>query len=237
MRRTLTALLTATTLGLAACGDDEADEQTGTTGTQAATAQAAPPPATTAAPADGECRQVSQPAPKGEQDLDVPEGKLDAQKRHTVTMETSCGSFTITLDVRRAPKTASAFAGLTRDGFFDGLTFHRIVPGFVIQGGDPNGDGSGGPGFSVVEAPPEDLQYTRGVVAMAKTQIEDPGTSGSQFFVVTGPDAGLPAEYALVGKVTSGLDVVDAIAGVPTDPSTERPEAPVVIEDAELRSR
>src|SRR5439155_1334669 len=84
--------------------------------------------------------------------------------------------------------------------------FHRIVPGFVIQGGDPKGDGTGGPGYKVVEAPPKTLQYTKGVVAMAKTQLEAAGTSGSQFFVVTGEDAQLPADYALLGKVTGGLE-------------------------------
>ena len=89
------------------------------------------------------------------------------------------------------------------------------MPGFVIQGGDPAGDGTGGPGYSVVEAPPADLAYTKGVVAMAKTAVEDPGTSGSQFFVVTGEDAQLPPEYALLGKVTEGQDVVDLIGVAP----------------------
>ena len=94
----------------------------------------------------------------------------------------------------------------------------------MIQGGDPAGDGTGGPGFSVVEAPPQDLTYTKGVVAMAKTATEAPGTSGSQFFVVTGEDAQLPPEYALLGKVTQGQDVVDQIgarrSGRTSSPST-----------------
>ena len=85
---------------------------------------------------------------------------------------------------RRA--TGGSFKYLADQGFYDGTTFHRIVPGFVIQGGDPQGDGTGGPGYSVVEPPPQDLVYARGVVAMAKTELEKPGTSGSQFFIVTG---------------------------------------------------
>jgi peptidyl-prolyl cis-trans isomerase B (cyclophilin B) len=99
----------------------------------------------------------------------------------------------------------------------------------VIQGGDPKGNGSGGPGYSIVEPPPEDLVYDKGVVAMAKTQIEDPGTSGSQFFVVTGEDAQLPPEYALLGKVTEGQDVVDLIGVAPVGPD-EQPVDPIVIQ-------
>jgi peptidyl-prolyl cis-trans isomerase B (cyclophilin B) len=120
-----------------------------------------------------------------------------------------------------------------RQGFYDGLTFHRIVPGFVIQGGDPKGDGQGGPGYQIVEKPPARLSYTRGVVAMAKTQSDPPGASGSQFFIVTGPDAQLPPDYALVGTVTSGLDAVDRIGALRTGPD-EQPLTPVVIEKATL---
>ena len=132
-------------------------------------------------------------------------------KKLTAVVETSCGSFDIALDTERAPKTANSFAYLAEEGFYDDLTFHRIVPEFVIQGGDPAGTGAGGPGYNVVEKPPANLAYTKGVVAMAKTSAEPPGTSGSQFYVVTGADAGLPPEYALVGKVSEGLDVVELI--------------------------
>ncbi len=111
---------------------------------------------------------------------------------------------TIALDTERAPKTANSFAYLSEEGFYDDLTFHRIVPGFVIQGGDPLGTGTGGPGYSVDEKPPANLAYTKGMVAMAKSSAEPPGRSGSQFYVVTGADAGLPPEYALVGKVERG---------------------------------
>ena len=148
-------------------------------------------------------------------------------------MKTNCGTFEITLDAKRAPKTGASFKALADAGFYDKLIFHRIVPGFVIQGGDPEGTGQGGPGYSVVEAPPEDLAYTKGVVAMAKTQLEEPGTSGSQFFVVTGEDAQLPPEYALLGKVTKGQEVVDLIGVAPVGPD-EAPVEPVVIESIKV---
>lgn len=140
-----------------------------------------------------------------------PEQVLEEGERATAVVETSEGTFEIALDSDRAPETANSFAYLAETGFYDGLTFHRIVPGFVIQGGDPDGDGSGGPEYSVVEAPPADLEYTKGVVAMAKTEQDPAGTSGSQFFVVTGDASSLPPEYALVGEVSDGIDVVEAI--------------------------
>ena len=117
---------------------------------------------------------------------------------------------------------------LTKDGYFDDTIFHRVVPGFVVQGGDPTQSGSGGPGYSTVDPPPSDAKYTKGVVAMAKAPTEAPGTSGSQFFVVTGDDAGLTPDYAIVGKVTHGMDAViriDAL-GVGDGP----PSQPVVID-------
>lgn len=156
---------------------------------------------------------------------------------HVLTFQTSHGTFEITLDTDRAPVTASSFASLARQGFYDGLTFHRIVPGFVIQGGCPEGTGMGGPGYKVEEAPPADLRYVRGVVAMAKTAAEPAGTSGSQFFVVTGADVGLPPEYALVGRVTAGDDVIGAIEGVDTDRRTDMPEEPVIIERVAVERR
>jgi peptidyl-prolyl cis-trans isomerase B (cyclophilin B) len=154
-------------------------------------------------------------------------------------MQTTCGSFTISLAVREAPRTAASFATLVKRGFYDRLTFHRIATDpsggpFVIQGGDPLGNGLGGPGYSVRERPPANLRYTKYTVAMAKTATEPTGTSGSQFFVVTAADAGLPAQYALVGRVTSGKDVVDRISKVPTA-DNEQPIVPVVIEKATLQ--
>jgi peptidyl-prolyl cis-trans isomerase B (cyclophilin B) len=153
---------------------------------------------------------------------------LDRAKTYTATVETNLGTFAFALDVRDSPCTTSSFAHLAEQHFFDGLIFHRIVPGFVIQGGDPNGNGTGGPGYTVVDTPPSDASYGRGVVAMAKTGTDPAGTAGSQFFVVTGADAGLPPEYALLGKVTRGLAVVERIGRL-GDPQTEKPRRRVVM--------
>ncbi len=225
LRRSLSlvALLLAVTVAACGGGDGGSEDEATPTPTQAA-----------AEAQDVGCREVEAPEPKPDAaKTKKPDLELDASKTWQATVATSCGEFTITLDVERAPKTASAFAGLAREGFFDGLTFHRISKGFVIQGGDPLGTGMGGPAFSVEEAPPSDLAYSRGVVAMAKTGAEDPGTSGSQFFVVTAEDTPLPPDYALLGEVTDGMDAVDAIAAVDID-QTERPLYPIVIDSIEV---
>ena len=158
---------------------------------------------------------------------------LDGSKTYVATVSTSMGDFEITLDPKQAPKTGGSFKSLADKGFYDGLTFHRIVAGFVIQGGDPKGDGTGGPGYTVVEKPPGGLQYTKGVVAMAKGGNEPPGASGSQWFVVTAEDAQLPPDYALLGTVVEGQDVVDKIGAVPTTPD-EQPADPVVIRSVKV---
>jgi len=190
----------------------------------------------------GPCTAVDAPAPKGEQHLKKPTGLLDPSKTWEVTFTTNCGSFTVRLDTLRAPRTAASFAYLVRKGLYDHLTFHRIAPGFVIQGGDPLGTGSGGPGYTIVERPPRNVKYWHGVVAMAKTGTEPDGASGSQFFVVTAQDAQLPPQYAVVGRVANrtSLEVVDTIGVQPLqDPaSTDGPPAePLVIESARLTAR
>jgi peptidyl-prolyl cis-trans isomerase B (cyclophilin B) len=173
------------------------------------------------------CKQVPAPKPKqvsyGAPELTVREGE-----KLTAVVETSCGTFDIALDTKRAPKTVNSFVFLSEKGLYDGLDFHRVAPGFVIQGGDPLGTGTGGPGYSVDEKPPANLSYTKGVVAMAKSSAEPPGRSGSQFFVVLAPDAGLPPEYALVGRVSKGLDVVERIGKLGTP--AEKPKQTVLIE-------
>ena len=153
---------------------------------------------------------------------------LDKSTPHTVNVLTNLGSFDIRLDVQDSPCTTSSFAALVRQRFFDGTRFHRIVPGFVIQGGDPTATGRGGPGYTVVDIPPPNSLYTKGVVAMAKTDSEPSGTSGSQFFVVTGADAGLAPQYAILGVVTKGLAVVDRI-GKLGNPVNQRPTRKVVV--------
>lgn len=227
--RILLAALSALALALlSGCGSSSKR----TTATQA--------PATTAA-SNGPCQTVAAPAPKGPQHLRAPSMALDPSKTWTARVTTNCGSFTIKLDVARAPKTSASFVYLAKQGFYDDLTFHRIAQGFVIQGGDPQGDGSGGPGYSVVEKPPANLRYAHGVVAMAKTATDPDGASGSQFFIVTAPDAGLPPQYALLGKVVQGLDAVDAIGQLPlqqgSNPTDGPPAQPVVIQSVVVASR
>ncbi len=215
MRRTALPSLLLVSLALAACGEEEQESAEAT-------------PARTAAG----CEAVSAPQPKGEQDIAEPTERLRRSGTYVATVRTNCGDFAITLDVERAPLTASSFAHLAGQDFYDGLTFHRVSPGFVIQGGDPLGDGRGGPGYAVREAPPKSLTYEKGVVAMAKTGDEPAGTSGSQFFVVT-EDTDLPPDYALLGRVTSGMEAVERIASSETD-NFERPVDPVVISDVAI---
>jgi peptidyl-prolyl cis-trans isomerase B (cyclophilin B) len=162
---------------------------------------------------------------------------LDDGQTHSVVVKTNKGDFTFDLATKISPCTTASFAGLVQKGFFDGLTFHRIVPGFVIQGGDPEGNGMGGPGYSVVDVPPKDTTYEKGLVAMAKTQTDPAGTSGSQFFVVTSDGVTLPPDYAVLGHVTDGMDVVEKIGklGNPADPSGT-PTEKVTIDKMELES-
>ena len=160
----------------------------------------------------------------------APPTELLPAGNYSVVLKTNYGSFTISIDRKESPNLAASFVSLTRKGFFDGTIFHRIVPGFVIQGGDPTGTGEGGPGYSCVDVPPAVTAYTHGVVAMAKTNDEPAGTSGSQFFVVTAANAQLPADYAVLGNVTSGIAVVDKIGTFGN--ASEVPTKRVVIQKA-----
>jgi cyclophilin family peptidyl-prolyl cis-trans isomerase len=213
--------LVVAVLALAACGGG--DEEQGT------------PETTTGGSSATGCRDVGAPEPKPEGTGAAPTAILDATKTYRAVVATSCGSFTITLDPEASPKTVASFVALAEDGFYDQTVFHRIVPNFVIQGGDPTATGTGGPGYTTVDTPAPGTTYTHGTVAMAKTAAEAPGTAGSQFFVVTAPDAGLPAEYAVIGQVTDGLDVVERI-GLLGDPTTELPMQPVVIDSIEIET-
>jgi cyclophilin family peptidyl-prolyl cis-trans isomerase len=173
------------------------------------------------------CDPVEAPEPE-QVSLPAPQQTVKAGEKLTAVVDTSCGSFEIALDTGRAPKTTNSFAYLAREGFYDGLDFNRVVSGFVVQGGDPLGDGSGGPGYSVTEKPPADTAYTKGVVAMAKSLDEPSGRSGSQFFVVTSLDTGYPPEYALLGEVSKGYGVVARIDELGTP--AEKPKQTVLIE-------
>jgi peptidyl-prolyl cis-trans isomerase B (cyclophilin B) len=175
------------------------------------------------------CKKVAQPEPRQES---LPEPKLTTKKgeKVTATVQTNCGTFEIALNTKEDPKIANSFAYLGEEGFYDELTFHRIAPEFVIQGGDPENTGAGSAGYELVEAPPADTKYTVGTVAMAKSSAAPSGSAGSEFFIVTGPRAEetLPPEYAVAGKVSKGLKVVETIGklGTPTEEATQ----PIVIE-------
>ncbi len=137
---------------------------------------------------------------------------IDTAKRYTATMVTSKGSMTIALDPQAAPRTVNSFVFLARYHYFDGIVFHRVIPGFVLQGGDPTGTGTGGPGYKFADELPAPGRYELGSLAMANA---GPDTNGSQFFVISGPDGmRLPPSYSLFGKVVAGLDVVAAIDAV-----------------------
>ncbi len=216
-----TLLLLVLALTLAACGDDESESS----GDTAATTEAS-------SATDG-CETVDAPAPKPDGGEKAPTASLDPDTTYELVVETNCGSFTIKLDPELAPKTTASLVALAEDGFYDGTTFHRVVPGFVIQGGDPTGSGTGGPGYTTVDPPPTDTLYTTGTVAMAKSEVDPAGTSGSQFFVVTAPDAGLPPDYAVVGTVTEGMETVSAIEALGTGDGP--PAKPVVIENVTVK--
>jgi peptidyl-prolyl cis-trans isomerase B (cyclophilin B) len=186
---------------------------------------------TSAQTSAGGCEKVDAPKPKTVS-FKAPDQVLSAGEPATAVVKTSCGTFEIELDTERAPKTANSFAFLAEEGFYDDLTFHRVAPGFVIQGGDPEGTGTGGPGYTVDEEPPPNLSYTKGVVAMAKSSADPPGRSGSQFYVVTAPDAGLPPEYALVGRVSEGYDAVARIEKL--GGANEQPKQTVLIEEVTI---
>jgi peptidyl-prolyl cis-trans isomerase B (cyclophilin B) len=215
-------------LGLAACG-------TSSSHTNASANSGTDVASTSAGGSSEACRRVSAPVPKGAQHVPPPTQRLNPARRYVVALATICGRIAIQLDVQRAPRTTSSFAYLVRRGFYNDLTFHRVAANFVIQGGDPNGDGSGGPGYTIVERPPANLRYTRGTVAMAKTGTDPAGASGSQFFIVTEQEAELPPQYALVGRVVGTMAGVNAIARLPTVPPQDgAPVHPVVISRASL---
>jgi len=212
LRRAVPLLaLAGATLAIAACGGGGGSTSTG-------------------ASLPSGCEQVSKPPPQHRQ-LKKPKQTVTRGEKLTATVDTSCGRFEIQLDTSSSPKTVNSFAYLSKKGFYDDTTFNRIVPHFVIQGGDPLQNGSGGPGYSVVETPPQNATYQMGTVAMAKTAVAPRGQSGSQFFVVTAADAGLPPNYAILGKVLSGMNVVKRIGtlGDPASGDLGRPLATVVI--------
>jgi cyclophilin family peptidyl-prolyl cis-trans isomerase len=152
---------------------------------------------------------------------------IDPAKRYTAEMVTSMGTMVLSFDANAAPKTVNNFVSLARYHYYDGLTFHRVIQGFVLQGGCPEGSGRGGPGYRFEDELPKPGRYELGSLAMANA---GPNTNGSQFFIISGPSGvGLPPAYSLFGKVIKGLDVVDAIEKVATGPG-DKPLDDVIIE-------
>lgn len=151
---------------------------------------------------------------------------IDPAKRYTAQMDTSLGSVTIALNSAAAPATVNNFVCLARYKYYDGLIFHRIIQGFMCQGGCPEGSGRGNPGYRFEDELPQPGRYEIGSVAMANA---GPNTNGSQFFIVSGPSGvGLPPQYSLFGQVVAGLDVIDTMEKVQTGPG-DRPAEDVVI--------
>lgn len=146
---------------------------------------------------------------------------IDAAKKYTATIETTAGTVTADLFADEAPATVNNFVFLAREGFYDDVIFHRVIPGFMIQGGDPRGTGTGGPGYRFKDEPVK-RKYLRGTLAMANA---GPNTNGSQFFIMHA-DYPLPPNYTIFGKLTAGEDVLDSIAAAPTG-AQDRPREPV----------
>lgn len=224
-RLAFSALLAAAALcvSLAACGGEESTSTTSTTSTS-----------TSAAAGDGgrSCEEVPAAEPK---DVKPKPSKQQVNPGEdiTATVSTNCGDFEIALDTEVSPKTVSWFVQLVKQGVYDRTPFNRVVPNFLIQGGDLGGDN----GYLLAEKPPVNTEYTRGTVAMAKTSAEPPGASRTQFFIVTAADAGLPADYAVLGEVADGKSTIEAIsaqADPALGPDGGQPVTPVVVESIAL---
>jgi peptidylprolyl isomerase len=156
---------------------------------------------------------------------------IDPEKTYTAELKTSLGTMIIALDPIGAPKTVNNFVFLARYHYYEGVIFHRIIPGFMCQGGDPDGRGTGGPGYKFEDELPKRGRYEIGSIAMANA---GPNTNGSQFFLISGASGvGLPPSYSLFGKIIKGLDVLDVMEKVPTA-SGDRPRTDVVIESVTI---
>jgi peptidyl-prolyl cis-trans isomerase B (cyclophilin B) len=218
--KALAAPLAVLVLALAGCGGD--DDDGGGADSKAPEARGSV----------GGCETLNPPPQRPDGGAERPTEKLDPNGRYTVTMETNCGDFSFTLDQKTSPNTAASVAALVEDGFYDDTMFHRIAPGFVIQGGDPTATGAGGAGYDTRDVPPRNTKYVKGVVAMAKGAQDPRGGASSQFFVVTGETIDLPPDYAVLGEITEGQDVVDRIGKLGN--ATEAPTRVVVVEKATL---
>ena len=198
MTRRVAALAASAVLALAGCGSDDGSGDGGSSDAE-----------TTAISGETECPPEGGAEVRATSFEQAPPMCIDEAKTYTATMTTDAGEVTIELDAKQAPETVNNFVVLARYKYYDGLTFHRVIKDFMAQGGDPSGDGSGGPGYEFDDELPEQGDYEIGSVAMANAGAN---TNGSQFFIITG-DAGvqLPPSYSLFGKVTQGMDAVEKI--------------------------
>jgi cyclophilin family peptidyl-prolyl cis-trans isomerase len=235
-QRTIAAVVvTGGLIALTACGSSSSSSGTTATGatstaTQSSTSAAVKVPTVPA----GTCIHTTpSPAASPKSYASAPAMTIDPAKTYIATMNTSCGTIVINLLPKQAPATVNNFVFLATQGFYNGLTFHRVIPDFMIQGGDPAGNGTGGPGYQFKDELPT-TPYTLGDVAMANA---GPNTNGSQFFIVQGTNGvALPAQYSRFGHVVSGQNVVNLIAKVPTDASTNKPVQPVWIYKVSIAS-
>jgi peptidylprolyl isomerase len=180
---------------------------------------------------DHPCPAADGSSPKVQKFSGPPPMCIDVTKTYTAEMVTSMGTMVIALDPINSPVTVNSFVYLARYHYYEGIVFHRIIQGFVCQGGDPQGTGTGGPGYKFADELPKAGRYEVGSVAMANA---GPNTNGSQFFLISGPSGvRLPPAYALFGKIVKGLDVLDAMEKVPTG-GGDRPITPVVIESVTI---
>jgi cyclophilin family peptidyl-prolyl cis-trans isomerase len=241
VRRALAIASICLAAALGACGDDE-DDKKSDSGTAAPSEQLPTTPAPTQTEPTA-CKEAAPPAGE-EREAKEPKDGLDEGKTYSLVVVTNCGEFTVRLDPKLAPRAAASLVSLAEQKYFDGTPFHRIVPGFVIQGGDPTGTGGGGPGYSIPDELKGNESYTPGTLAMANA---GPNTGGSQFFVITGPNGsnldGNP-NYTIFGRVVEGLGVAQRIQQLPIldpdaaaagDLSGQRPRQAVYIEKVTIR--
>lgn len=228
-------IFTALFLIIAGCGNNSgtSSSSTGQTGTSGTTTESST--STDSSSSTSESTSTDSSATTGTtEEASATDNSADFKQANDpiVTIEMDNGKkIEIELFPKAAPNTVNNFISLVKSGFYDGLTFHRVIPDFMIQGGDPDGVGSGGPGYSI---PGEfksnnvdnGLKHTRGILSMARAQ--DPNSGGSQFFIMVADSAQLDGEYAAFGKVTSGMDAVDEIVNLPRD-SSDKPNTPPVM--------
>jgi cyclophilin family peptidyl-prolyl cis-trans isomerase len=180
------------------------------------------------------CQRVRAPIPRVEH-LQRPPQTVSRAARLEADVKTNCGRFRITLAARRFPVVVNSFVFLARSGFYDGLRFDRVVPGFLVQGGDPSGNGIGGPGYHVVDPPPRSFRYRDGTVAMSRTNAAPRGWAGSDFFVVLGEGGAIKPDYAVLGHVGEGMATLRRIEALGT--ASERPSQAVRIDWVRIRRR